>query len=85
MGVQGPFRLSVDRSKCEGHGMCEQVAPNLIRLNEDAEPVFDQGDLSSADRPMADAAVHCCPVAALSIYEVEKGEPVRDDAPLAHR
>ncbi|MEB3980137.1 ferredoxin [Mycobacterium sp. 663a-19] len=96
MDDQGPLRLSVDRSKCEGHGMCEQVAPKLIQLNEDAEPVFDLGDIPPADRPLADAAVQCCPVAALSVYTIGETEAHRSQdlheppempnrAPLLHK
>nr|WP_085245852.1 ferredoxin [Mycobacterium paraense] len=71
------FHLNVDRSKCEGHGMCEQVAPCLIHLNEDAEPVFNQDRFPSADRALADAAVHSCPVAALSICDIQDGNKHR--------
>jgi ferredoxin len=74
MDEQGTFRLSVDRARCEGHGMCEQVAPELIHLNDDAEPVFDLDDIPPAHRPVADAAVQSCPVAALTIYRTRKSE-----------
>jgi ferredoxin len=95
MGDHEPFRLSVDRAKCEGHGMCEQVAPGLIRLNDDAEPLFDLDDIESAHRPLAEAAVQACPVAALTVHSTptsvtqraqELHEPpgLRNGAPLSH-
>ena len=95
MGDHEPFRLSVDRAKCEGHGMCEQVAPGLIHLNDDAEPLFDHDDIEPAQRPMAEAAVQACPVAALTMHSTQIGvtqraqdlrEPpgLRNGAPLSH-
>jgi ferredoxin len=59
--------LSVDRAKCEGYGMCEQAAPKLLHLDEDDELVIDPAAITTADRPLADAAVRACPVAALRI------------------
>jgi ferredoxin len=83
MGDHEPFRLSVDRAKCEGHGMCEQVAPELIHLNDEAEPVFDLDDIQPARRPMADAAAQACPVAALTICSTQKSM-ARKGAPPRH-
>ncbi|WP_329410414.1 ferredoxin [Nocardia vinacea] len=60
-------RLTVDMARCEGYGMCQQVAPELIHLDEDDEPVIDVAEVSTARKPLADAAVHACPVAALSL------------------
>jgi ferredoxin len=67
MGDEEAFRLSVDEDRCEGHGMCEQVAPELIHLNDDAKPIFDLDNIAPGRRPIADAAVQACPVAALTI------------------
>jgi len=60
-------RLSVDMDRCEGYGMCQQVAPDLIHLNDDDEPVIDVAEISAAQTPLADAAVHACPVVALRL------------------
>ena len=61
-------RLTIDRDRCEGHGMCEQVAPDLIRLDDNAEPIFDAGDIPPAQSAAAEAAVQSCPVAALFLH-----------------
>jgi ferredoxin len=65
MGQWARGRLSVDRDRCEGHGICEQVAAQLIHLNEDDEPVVDVVEISADELPLAAAAVDACPVAAL--------------------
>jgi ferredoxin len=47
--------------------MCQQAAPELLHLNDDDEPIIDVDEISSAKKPLADAAVRACPVAALSL------------------
>ncbi|WP_040690995.1 ferredoxin [Nocardia vinacea] len=60
-------RLSVNMDRCEGYGMCEQVAPALIHLDDNDEPVIDLAEISAEQKPLANAAVHACPVVALSL------------------
>lgn len=67
MGEHQSFVLTVDRDRCEGHGMCEQAAPELLHLNDDAEPVIDVDEISPARKSDAEAAVQSCPVAALRV------------------
>lgn len=67
MAPSKSHRLSVDMNRCEGYGMCQQVAPDLIHLNEDDEPVINVADISATRKPVADAAVHACPVVALHL------------------
>ncbi len=61
------MRILLDRPRCEGHGLCEEAAPELMHLDDDGELVVDrqevEGDLLSA----ANAAVRVCPVAALRL------------------
>jgi len=67
MGDQDSYWLTVDRARCEGHGMCEQAAPELLHLNDDAEPVIDVEDIPAGCKPDAEAAVEACPVRALTV------------------
>ncbi|MCU1681325.1 MAG: ferredoxin [Amycolatopsis sp.] len=60
-------QLVVDRNRCEGYGMCQQAAPQLLHLNDDDEPIIDVAAISAAQKPLAGAAVGACPVAALSL------------------
>jgi ferredoxin len=60
------MRVEVDQERCEGHGMCEQTAPELIRLDDDAVPrVADP--VPPELEGQAEQAVRACPVAALRI------------------
>lgn len=61
--------LKVDRIRCEGHGLCEDAAPELMHLDDDGELVLDVTEVDSDDSRSAAAAmaaVRICPVAALS-------------------
>ena len=62
------MKITVDRVKCEGHGLCEEAAPQLMHLDDDAELVIDVEDVTEqADIEAAQAAARVCPVAALSL------------------
>ncbi|MGW1060388.1 ferredoxin [Micromonospora rubida] len=61
------MRILLDRPRCEGHGLCEEAAPDLMHLDEDGELVLDREEISDADAAPANAAVRVCPVAALRL------------------
>jgi ferredoxin len=63
----GIEKLVVDRNRCEGYGLCQQAAGDLIHLSDEDEPIIDVAEISAAHRPAANAAVRACPVAALSL------------------
>lgn len=59
--------INIARDRCEGHGLCEQLAPEIYRLDDggDLEVLVD--DISPALRPKADAGARVCPVAAIHV------------------
>lgn len=62
-------RIELDRPRCEGHGLCEEAAPDLMHLDDDGELIIDQPEVGSADLQAARDAVRVCPVAALKLVE----------------
>ncbi len=63
------MRISVDRRRCEGHGLCEGQAPAVFELDGDGEV---QSPYMAADLPEeltgdAGRGVTACPVAALTL------------------
>jgi ferredoxin len=62
------YRISIDRSLCNGYGVCEALAPEVFELGEDG-----LATLRSAVRE--NEAVHeacdSCPMGAISIAKVE--------------
>ena len=61
------MNIVLDRPRCEGHGLCEEVAPNLMHLDDDGELVLDVEEVDDANLDAAKAAVRVCPVAALRL------------------
>jgi ferredoxin len=61
------MRIELDRPRCEGHGLCEEAAPQLMHLDDDGELVIDVTDVDDAGLDAARAAVRVCPVAALRL------------------
>lgn len=63
------MRILVDRPRCEGHGLCEEAAPDLMHLDDEGELVLDVEDVEDGtpQAAAAAAAVRVCPVAALRL------------------
>ena len=60
-------QLVLDRPRCEGHGLCEEVAPKLLHIDEEGYASIDVDEINEADIAKAQAAVRVCPVAALKL------------------
>ncbi|MFE0134072.1 ferredoxin [Streptomyces sp. NPDC059037] len=60
-------QLLVDRTRCEGHGLCALVAPDLIQLGRDGFPVATATAVIGRQRKRAARAVHRCPSLALRL------------------
>lgn len=67
-----PFRVIVDRDLCQGHGVCENEAPNVFELAKRATSItlLDETPPDS-ERKAVEMAVRYCPTHALSIEEIE--------------
>lgn len=61
------MKILLDRPRCEGHGLCEEAAPDLMHLDDDGELVLDVPEVDDAQAGQARAAVRVCPVAALKV------------------
>jgi len=62
-------RLEVDWTRCAAHGLCGQVAPGLVRLDEHGYPIIEDADVPQELVPEAQAAVEKCPALALRLSE----------------
>lgn len=60
-------RIELDRPRCEGHGLCEEAAPQLMHLDDEGELIIDQPEVSDENLDAARDAVRVCPVAALKL------------------
>jgi ferredoxin len=69
---QGARKLAVDWSRCDGHGLCSAVAPEIIRLDANGFPAFPQTPLPPWLENGARKAVNVCPALALRLTEATK-------------
>ena len=61
------MQLILDRPRCEGHGLCEEAAPDLMYLDDEGDLVLVTETVEGSQVDIARAAVRVCPVAALRL------------------
>ncbi len=66
-------QLLVDFIKCDGHGICAELFPERIRLDDWGYPIVEGGPIPSAIVAHARRAVVACPALALSLVKVTNG------------
>lgn len=64
-------RLAVDPIACRAHGLCAEMLPDLIRLDEWGYPIPDPDPIAPSRRRDARAALRVCPTLALRLYRVD--------------
>jgi ferredoxin len=64
-----PRSLRVDPIACDGHGLCAELLPELIRLDDWGFPIVDKRPLPAGLEPQARQAVRACPKLALRLSE----------------
>jgi ferredoxin len=60
-------RLTIDRIRCDGYGMCAEMFPEGIELDDWGYPILRQGVIPDGLVPLARRAVEVCPVLALRL------------------
>jgi ferredoxin len=69
--VKKELHIAVDRIKCDGHGLCAEILPELIRLDDWGYPIVATGPIPEPLLPLAQRAMESCPVLALAIRRSE--------------
>jgi ferredoxin len=64
------MRLRVDWIKCDGYGLCGDLLPDAIDLDEWRYPIVRPGALDRSLVHDAQRAVDCCPMKALILEKV---------------
>jgi ferredoxin len=62
-------RVRVNPIACEAHGLCAELLPELIRLDDWGYPIIDVADVPSDLIGLARRAVDACPTLALLIED----------------
>lgn len=63
-------RLRVDWIKCDGYGLCGDMLPDLIDLDDWRYPILRPVPVPSDLLDDAQRAVDCCPAKALNLEKV---------------
>jgi ferredoxin len=60
-------RLAIDRIACTGHGLCAELFPEQLELDEWGYPIQSSGPIAGGDRRHAQRAVAACPALAMRL------------------
>ena len=60
-------QLTIDRIRCDGHGLCAELLPELVRLDDWGYPIIAPGPVPDHLMARARDAVTACPVLALAL------------------
>jgi len=69
--------LRINRIECHGHGMCAELLPELITLDEWGYPIIEPGPVPAELASHARAAVSACPTLALRLARASGGPQQR--------
>ena len=59
--------LHVDRIKCDGRGLCAELLPEVVRLDDWGYPILAPGPIPGHLLRHAERAVESCPVLAIAM------------------
>jgi ferredoxin len=68
-------KLRVNPITCEGHGLCAELLPELIRLDDWGYPILDDAEVPREFEAHARRAVAACPTLALALERVAVAAP----------
>jgi ferredoxin len=63
------LRLRVNPIACEAHGLCAELLPELIRLDDWGYPILDESEVPRDLLGLAERAVDVCPTLALLLED----------------
>ena len=63
------LRIRVNPIACEAHGLCAELLPELIRLDDWGYPIIDEAPVPRELLGLAERAVDACPTLALLLED----------------
>jgi NADH:ubiquinone oxidoreductase subunit F (NADH-binding)/ferredoxin len=76
--ANGELQLSLDWTRCRGHGLCGRIVPELMQLDEQGYPVLLDMPVPPWLEREARQAVQMCPELALRLVPARPAEPPRE-------
>lgn len=68
--MTGRSRLRVDPIACTGHGICAELLPDLIRLDDWGYPIVEDDPVDPKNDPGIRRTITACPALALRLEAV---------------
>jgi len=68
-------RLRFNPISCKAHGLCAELLPEMVRLDDWGYPIIDPRPIPANLMPYARKAVDQCPVLALFFEEAPPARP----------
>jgi ferredoxin len=62
-------KIVIDRSLCQGHGQCEEIAPALFRVADDGVAVALKDAGPAGEAALVREAIRRCPADAITLSE----------------
>ncbi len=66
-------RLRVNAITCQAHGLCAELLPEMIRLDDWGYPILDETDVAPELLGLARRAADACPTLALILEQESRG------------
>ena len=79
------MHIEIDPIKCEAHGLCAELLPERITLDEWGYPLIDQTPVPPALQELARRAVNACPTLALRLRAAQDVNPGNGNRRSAER
>ncbi len=61
------YRVAIDASLCEGHGLCAVAAPQVFEVGDDGKGIVVDATPADALRPLVVEASQRCPSMAITL------------------
>lgn len=61
------MKIQIDRSRCDGHGLCQALLPGAIEVDEWGFPILRDANVPAGGEPAARRAAAACPALALCV------------------
>ena len=66
--------LRLDRIRCDGHGLCAELLPEMIRFDDWGYPIIAPGPIPEHLAQHAQRAVTACPTLALALARIARSK-----------
>ena len=80
--MKGAWRIRVDPTRCRGRGLCAEMVPELIELDDWGFPIVSDRPARGSTARHARRAVAACPELALYLEQVAAIAPAGPSVPI---